>query len=145
MTQKKNLNQLQILQQQQQQPPKTKMRFFILVALIAVCSAQAPWTKDETQQFFSSKNCDFFGFDLISNAEATRANVTDVAACACNCQARPECTHFTYNRALRACFLKTPDATRGYRANAEADCGFVQVYKNGCCVGEGYIPLVYKL
>ena len=122
------------------------MRFFILVALIAVCSAQTSiWSKDELGTFYSSKNCDFFGFDLISNEEAARENVADVAACACRCQARSECTHFTYNRVLKRCFLKTPDATSGYRGNADADCGFVQVYKNGCCFGEGYVPLVVKM
>ena len=121
------------------------MKFVLVIALVCVvvCSAQRGiWTKNQQFAFWFNNNCDFFGSDLQERVSGERENVADVAACGCRCQARPECSHFTYNKNTKRCYLKTASAANNYRSSGEGACGFVELFKSGCCVGQGYSALV---
>ena len=91
-----------------------------LILFVTVCNGQFIRERDGYQW---ADGCDFFGDDLL------RLVTADFWECGRVCTKTPSCTHFTYAKDLRNCWLKNKNggAREARQMNRDAVCGYVDL------------------
>ena len=87
--------------------------------MTAICSAQISWNYDEVSKYTWSRNCDFYGDDLISK-------LTEEKDCSSTCRNTPGCTHFTWAHHDGRCYMKQGSPSQDKANLVYMSCGIME-------------------